>query len=130
MASWVTLSHQLGRGTGCPKVPASTGKGIKFVYLTHSLDRRRIPHPWGSSFFTSTQLRDSLMCRIGWLFCVLLAFAAFSAAQVTPPPGWTVQNTGGAAVLFSPGEPSSRVAITLLPPGTPIGNVKSWFGNQ
>ncbi|PYX73108.1 MAG: hypothetical protein DMG78_10130 [Acidobacteria bacterium] len=70
------------------------------------------------------------MCRLVWLFCVLLAFTAFSAAQVTPPPGWTVQSTGGAAILFSPGEPSSRVALTLLPPGSPIGNVKSWFGNQ
>jgi hypothetical protein len=70
------------------------------------------------------------MRRIGWLFWVLLAFAAFCAAQVTPPPGWTVQSTASAAILFSPGEPSSRVALTLLPPESPIGNVKSWFGNQ
>ena len=37
------------------------------------------------------------MCRLVWLFCVLLAFAAFSAAQVNPPPGWTVQNQGTSA---------------------------------
>jgi hypothetical protein len=70
------------------------------------------------------------MYRCGWLFCVLLAFAALSAAQVTPPSGWTVQNAGGAAILFSPGEPASRVALTLLPPDRPVGNVKLWFGNQ
>ena len=70
------------------------------------------------------------MRRLVLLFYVLLALAAFSAAQVTPPPGWTVQNTGSAIIMFSPGEPSSRIALTLLPPGSPIGNVKSWFGNQ
>src|ERR1700719_4197527 len=70
------------------------------------------------------------MCRFGWLFCVLRAFAALSAAQLTPPPGWTIQNAGGAVILFSPGEPASRVALTLLPPDRPAGNVKLWFGNQ
>ena len=70
------------------------------------------------------------MCRLAWLFSMLLTLAALSVAQVTPPRGWTVQNQGGAVILFSPGEPSSRVALTLLPPGTPTGNVKTWFGNQ
>jgi hypothetical protein len=70
------------------------------------------------------------MYRLGWLFCALLTFAAICSAQVTPPPGWAVQNTGSAVIMFSPGEPSSRIALTLLPPGSPIGNVKSWFGNQ
>jgi len=32
--------------------------------------------------------------------------------------------------MFSPGDPGSRVAITLLPPGTPTGDVKTWFSNQ
>src|SRR5258708_4953177 len=70
------------------------------------------------------------MCRLGRLICPLLAFTAFSDAQLTPPPGWTIQNADSAVILFSPGEPSSRIALTLLPPGSPIGNVKSWFGNQ
>ena len=70
------------------------------------------------------------MRRLGWLFCVCLVLGALSAAQLTPPAGWTVQNTGSAVIMFSPGEPSSRVALTLLPPGSPVGNLKSWFGNQ
>jgi hypothetical protein len=70
------------------------------------------------------------MYRLGWLFCALLTFAAICSAQLTPPLGWTVQNTGSAVIMFSPGESSSRIALTLLPPGSPIGNVKSWFGNQ
>jgi hypothetical protein len=71
------------------------------------------------------------MWRIGLLFCVLLTFAPFSAAQVTPPPGWTMQNVGGAVVLTAPGaNPSSHVALMLLPPGSPIGQLKTWFANQ
>ncbi len=71
------------------------------------------------------------MCRIGWLLCLPLLFAALSAAQLTPPRGWTMQNVGGAVVLTSPGaNPSSHVALMLLPPGSPIGQLKTWFANQ
>jgi hypothetical protein len=52
-------------------------------------------------------------------------------AQLTLPAGWTSQAAGNAIVLSSPGnDDGSRVAVTLLPPGRPQGEVKSWFGNQ
>jgi hypothetical protein len=52
-------------------------------------------------------------------------------AQLTPPTGWTSQTVGNAIVLNSPGaDRSSQVALTVLPPGRPQGEVKSWFANQ
>ncbi len=69
------------------------------------------------------------MIRFRLLVCPLIASAALFA-QVPPLPNWTMQSTGDAIVLFSPGEPSNRVALTLLPPGSPIGAVKSWFARQ
>jgi hypothetical protein len=52
-------------------------------------------------------------------------------AQIAPPAGWTSHNAGRALVLNSPGDsPASRVALTLLPPGHPIGEIKSWFAKQ
>jgi len=70
------------------------------------------------------------MWRFSSSVALLLASAAFSSAQLAPPPGWTMQTTGGAIVMFSPGEPVNRIAITLLPPGKPMGNPGIWFGNQ
>jgi hypothetical protein len=64
------------------------------------------------------------------LRCIVLLSAISAAAQLTPPPGWTMQSSSGAIIMLSPGEPGSRVAITLLPPGTPNGDVKAWFSKQ
>ena len=71
------------------------------------------------------------MCRLGWLICLFLAFTEFCLAQLTPPSGWNMQSTGDAIVMSSPATtPGSNVALTLLPPGSPIGQVKTWFTRQ
>ena len=52
-------------------------------------------------------------------------------AQIAPPPGWTSQGVGSAIVMRSPdSDPSVRLALTILPPGRPIGETKSWFAKQ
>ncbi len=70
------------------------------------------------------------MGRFLSLLCLLLVSAVLLSAQVNPPTGWTARTMGDAIVMFSPGEPALRVGITLLPPGVPIGNAKTWFANQ
>ena len=71
------------------------------------------------------------MARFCALLCLVLGSAVLATAQLNPPAGWSVQNLGNAIVLNSPGnDPASRVALTLLPPGRPQGEVKSWFANQ
>lgn len=85
----------------------------------------------GQFLLTSTQLRDSLMCRLVWMFCLLLALTTFSAAQLTPPSGWNMQSTGDAIVMTSPAQnPGTHVALLLLQPGSPIGPLKTWFASQ
>jgi|GEM_PF-3734570 len=62
---------------------------------------------------------------------LLPMLAAPLYAQLAPPAGWTSQNTGNAIVMRSAGEdPSAQVALTLLPPGRPIGETKAWFARQ
>lgn len=71
------------------------------------------------------------MGRLPALSCILLASATVCAGQVTPPPGWNIQSTGDAVVMASPAtSPGSNVLLTLLPPGSPIGQVKTWFAHQ
>jgi len=71
------------------------------------------------------------MRRIPALLCILLTLTVVCSAQVTPPPGWSMQSTGDAIVMTSPGtNPGSNVLLTLLPPGSPIGQVKTWFTHQ
>jgi hypothetical protein len=67
------------------------------------------------------------LLALSWLWIAVLPVRA----QLTPPTGWTGQTVGNAIVLNSPADDrSSRVALTLLPPGRPQGEVKSWFANQ
>src|SRR3954447_17890009 len=62
---------------------------------------------------------------------LLPILAAPLYAQLAPPAGWTSQNTGNAIVMRSAAEdPSAQVALTLLPPGRPIGETKAWFARQ
>ena len=71
------------------------------------------------------------MCRLVWMFCLLLALTTFSAAQLTPPSGWNMQSTGDAIVMTSPAQnPGTHVALLLLQPGSPIGPLKTWFASQ
>jgi len=64
------------------------------------------------------------------LLCLVLLADVSGVAQLTPPSGWSMQSTSNAIVMLSPGESGSRVAITLLPPGTPNGDLKTWFSKQ
>jgi len=65
------------------------------------------------------------------LVCLSLCFAIYSSAQVAPPPGWAMQNMNNGVVMTSPGiNPASRVVMTLMPPGSPTGDVKTWFSNK
>ncbi len=69
----------------------------------------------------------ALMLKYLWIVIVALPLHA----QLAPPSGWTSQDIGDAVVMRSPEEnPSARVALTVLPPGRPIGEAKSWFGKQ
>ncbi len=75
---------------------------------------------------------SSALTRFALLAQATLAgVALFAQTQFAPPPGWTSHTSGKALVLNSPGDsPASRVALTLLPPGHPIGEIKSWFAKQ
>jgi hypothetical protein len=68
--------------------------------------------------------------RIFKLFMFAILASALHA-QVAPPPGWTSQNIGDAIVMKSPADGGSAQAfLTLLPPGRPIGEPKTWFARQ
>lgn len=62
---------------------------------------------------------------------LLAAVSLAAQAPPAPPAGWTQQVLANGIVLSSPGsDPASRLALTLLPPGRPQGEVKSWFTGQ
>src|SRR5580658_5564121 len=62
---------------------------------------------------------------------LLAAELLVAQAPPAPPAGWTNQVLANAIVLSSPGsDPASCIALTLLPPGRPQGEVKSWFSGQ
>jgi hypothetical protein len=81
---------------------------------------------------SGTFILDKQLRLRGLAVLCMMCFAAWPLpAQLTPPPGWTAQNVGSLVVLNSPStDPASRVALTLLPPGRPRGEVKTWFANQ
>jgi hypothetical protein len=65
---------------------------------------------------------------VGFVLAFDHGVARWCAAYATDGLSQTV---GNAIVLNSPGDdPSSRVVLTLLPPGRPQGEVKAWFANQ
>jgi len=70
------------------------------------------------------------MKRLGCLLCLVLATSAFSVAQLTPPAGWDMRNDGSVVLMMSPGVAPNRVGLTLIPPGSPVGDAKSWFSDQ
>jgi len=65
------------------------------------------------------------------LVCLVSCFALSGSAQVAPPPGWAMQTLSNGVVMTSPGnDPNSHVIMTLMPPGTPVGDVRTWFSNK
>src|ERR1051325_9943064 len=63
--------------------------------------------------------------------CVVVLLLTLSAyAQLQPPAGWTSVNGGNAVVMTSPSDASGHIALTLLPPTSLIGEIKSWFAKQ
>jgi hypothetical protein len=67
------------------------------------------------------------------LLCPLfiLLFPALALAQPAPPAGWKAQVAKDGVVIVSPApDPSTRVALTLLPVAAPQQPLKAWFGDQ
>lgn len=61
----------------------------------------------------------------------LVGVALMAQTPLVPPAGWSSHPAGPAVVLNSPGDnPALCVAITLLPPVRPIGDINSWFAMQ
>ena len=67
------------------------------------------------------------------LLCALFILLApgLALAQPPPPAGWKAQVAKDGVVIVSPApDPSSRVALTLLPVAAPQQPLKAWFGDQ
>lgn len=61
----------------------------------------------------------------------LVVIAPVARSQPATPSGWLSKTAGNAIVLAAPTTDSSpRPVLTLLPPGRPQGEAKTWFGNQ
>src|SRR5690349_490371 len=95
---------------------------IKLFVSVYKHFSSRHPHSAGET----RTMRFTLALLASLSLSTLLA----AQNQLAPPPGWTTQISGNAIIFNAPGFGPARPALTILPPGHPQGDPKTWFGNQ